>query len=79
MANSKKRRWTAKENTEIIIGGETNDETLAAKLNRTVFSVRKQRERLKAKGVKVYLEPWEAKIKEVELGQWKPGSPVIER
>ena len=68
----RKRAWTKREDRDILASGYGDDVLLAQTLDRTVFAIRKRRERLKRKGVKLYLEPWEAKLKEVELGQWKP-------
>ncbi len=59
----KRRPWTAEENRLVLAQEEDNDDILAEKIKRTVYAVRKQRERLKTKGERSpHMAAWEAKI-----------------
>lgn len=67
----RKRLWTPEEDQQVLAQIEENDSVLADIIHRSVFAIRKRRERLRAKKVHGPPEMWEVKLKEVELGTWK--------
>jgi hypothetical protein len=66
MRQSRRRRWTDSEN-EMVLAAVDYDEILALKINRSVYAIQKQRERLlNAKQKGRNLESWEIKLMEAE-------------